>query len=249
MLLWWWVSCARDPDWLRADGPLPSPEGCPAPPPAAVEGEVTLHLWLERGVPEARADDVGRVAAAWWARQGLRLVPAGVERMDAGPALGGDAVALEAQVAGLPPEQAEAVVLDAALGPLRDWMRTHAVPARHRVDVVIVGELVPPDSPMARVASDVAGLTLAPGLLADDAFGARVSAHLGLPEAFTPTVLLSDRVLARLPADQAAWVLPHELGHALGLPHEPSPGNLMAPGFYRCPPGLDPGQAAALRLP
>lgn len=242
----WLVGCARGPDWLAAGGSWPAPEGCPPSPPVRVEGALAVRLVVEQGVSEERVARLGRIAAAWWGAQGLTLTPDGFLRVAEGPALGGDAVALEAELAGLSPAEAEARVLEVSLAPLRAWMGTHAVPARPRVDVVFVDALVPPQAPMARVASGIGGFTIAPGLLDDDAFGARIAAALGLGADFTPTVLLSEEVLAGLPEEEAAWVLPHELGHAMGLPHDREPGNLMAPGFYRCPPRLRAGQVARL---
>ena len=53
-------------------------------------------------------------------------------------------------------------------------------------------------------------------------------------------------------SNRAQDTFPHELGHALGLPHDPAATNLMASGEIRTTTGpgidqLDPAQLATLR--
>ncbi len=244
-MLFTWFACAADDAWLRP-APWPVAGGCELAALAPVPGEVAVHLLVDRAVGLERARALGPIAAGWWAEAGLRLVPAGVEVEDVGPVLGGHAAALVDEVAALPPAEAEARVLEVVLAPLRARL---AGPAAPRVDVVWVETLVAPDSPVARVATDVAGLTVSPALVgrAEDDLAALLVRHL--PGTYTPTVFLSDAVLRALPPEEAAGVLPHELGHALGLPHDPAVGNLMAPTFARCPPSLRPDQAALVVRP
>lgn len=235
------LACARS-GWL-APAPLPpDPEGCAPAAIARVPGglRAPVEVWLEEGADPARAELASQVAAAWWREAGVELELRGVRSTEVGDVLGGDPLALR----GASPD----AWVGAVVAPLREWLARRPRSGA-RIDLVVVRRITSPRSAMARVATDLAGFTVAPSLLAElgDAepdLAATLAERLG-PD-LVPTVFVSSEVLARLPPEEARWVVAHELGHALGLPHDGLPGNLMSEGFYACRPSLRVDQAGRL---
>ncbi len=250
----------------------PAPElGAPIPPDAApCEGAITQappdSAWRELPVRLIVADDVPTDAAArvvgqlrgylerW--RVGLRLE--GSSRRPIWPLLGarsadlvGAATAPESSTKswGGPasPTLGGAGAADAAdvlYGDLRAWVRASSRPVRPGVDLVIVRELAPPGSVAGELLGTRGGLGMTPAVCQGEA--AIVCQELAAEGPFQPTVFLAVEGIERLGA-AGRWTAPHELGHALGLSHVASGGNLMAPSGTSCLPGLDPSQQATLR--
>ena len=71
---------------------------------------------------------------------------------------------------------------------------------------------------------------------------------MGLPEAFTPTLLVGHRDIVRL-AKTPDVVVAHELGHAMGLQHTFVEGDLMTQGSgsHGCVPGLTDSEIDTLQ--
>lgn len=247
--LYWIIGCTAAPDWF-ARPPPPDPPGCPASPgsPAAAHvARVRVEGWIA-AEPTPALPALAQ-AGAWWRSVGvtLELVGTRTTRLDA--VLGGDGPALDRQIAALPRAQADAAVLEAVVEPLRRWLRDRPASGAD-VDLVVVPRIASARSPVGRVAADLAGFTVAPRLVAElghdqPDLAERLSDLLG--PGLVPTAFVAADVLARLPPEEAQWVVAHEIGHALGLAHDPEPGNLMAGGFWRCRPRLRADQADQLR--
>ena len=215
----------------------------------SLPGPVTVEVWVADGADVGPAEASTAAAEHWWRAAGVELELQGTRTTSLPLVLGGDGAALDRQSAGLSPDRADDLMLDAVLAPLRAWLASRPSSGA-RVDLVVVPEIVGPGSPVARVADDLAGFTVAPGLVAELAqeqpdFATKVAARLG--PGLTPTVFVSSAVLGRVDSADARWVVTHELGHALGLAHDDGPDNLMGARLYRCRPGLRPDQAARLR--
>lgn len=141
---------------------------------------------------------------------------------------------------------------DTALLPLVDLLAAVASPGAppDAVRVVLLPHVVDPASALAR-GPVLEALTLTPEAVAGDALAVPLAA---LATPWAPSVILGLDELLRLDPPVRAAVLAHELGHALGLPHLPSPGNLMHPDQPACLGAIEPSQrdlsharAAALR--
>lgn len=235
-------------------------DACGERAPAAVQGRVRLKVLVDDEVSDAAVRRLLSGAQGWWAPHGLWLTMATPPvRMPLGPMLHGvrrDLLArLEAE--GLPASGADAdaqrridtVVDDVVMGPWQALLAEHAVPSEaHDVVVVILPHIARPGSLGEALFAELRGLTVSPWLRpalpeAEQALYAR----LGLPEAFTPVVLIGTEPIGHLGPDAVDVTLAHELGHALGLPHVASDTDLMFAEIHRCVPALDATQAAALR--
>lgn len=149
-------------------------------------------------------------------------------------------------------ERAIDAVLEVLFRPLRRFMNAESIPAAERVDVVVLPQVVGPGFAQQLLSGGVAGLGLSPAVLerlaesdAGDAdlFYAEV---LGLDEPFTPVVFLAhELIVAAIPTPDP--IVAHEVGHALGLLHEPDRANLMyAAVGDDCVPVLTSDQTGSL---
>ncbi len=114
--------------------------------------------------------------------------------------------------------------------------RRLALPPREReVVVVLLPWIVHPDH--LGSGAPVAGLTLTPEGVA--ALPSAARDELALPERFTPTILLADRVVGDPGPDGGLHTLAHEWGHVLGhrhTDHQTGAEDLMAPAGSRPAP-------------
>lgn len=118
---------------------------------------------------------------------------------------------------------------------LIEFMRAYAEPARDEYNLVVVehaarGSLVISDGQQ----STIVGLGLGPRLFAKGNQVTDLEALLmdvGLPERFTPTAFVAASVLRT--ARSPDLLVAHEFGHAVGMPHVTTTGNLMFPSLPR----------------
>lgn len=242
------ASCSADP-WLSLR-PLPGdPAGCLEPPqqPPVHEPplQVPVQILFDPDVDRAAAIERASLAASLWASFGVELRLEGATERDLEPPLAGDAPSIDAATEGLPEAEAAALMQREILSPARSLLLSEAIPARHALILVFPERLAAPSSPAERLAGEIAGLTLSPALLRAQPDGAEILRALDLGVPFTPTIFLGPGALAQ----DRRWVAAHEIGHALGLPHDSEPRNLMEQPPARCRPSLRPDQLRALALP
>lgn len=249
------AACSSEPAPTRAPTPWvvsfdaspPSMAPCAdAAPPARIDRTVRVAVSRGPGVPASAVQRLASELAGFYAPYGLRFEAVGaVASVPDEAVLAGAASELPREAE--PSQAARALASDAVLGPLRAFMRAHAVPARDRVHVVVLRRVARPDSVVRRHLGDLRGLTLSPALrgAVDGGAGPELAEWLDLPRAFTPTVFVSLEDLRGAPGRELT--LAHEVGHALGLEHRSAPDDLMAVVPPRCLPGLDAAQVARLR--
>lgn len=154
-----------------------------------------------------------------------------------------------------PTTAAEDVILERAaaraiLHNAIEFIGAYSVPARPAVNFVILPRMVDDEMASADLLGGfILGLGLSPRLVQDapeseDLFG--VLENAGIPQDFTPTAFVGVDTTNRLLGDPDSLVA-HEVGHAYGLPHLETFGNLMHPSeFQLCAGGLDDAQLSVV---
>lgn len=130
-------------------------------------------------------------------RQGIFIVEAAPARRltNLGPIL-----TMGAPESTEPDPNPQRIATERVYAPLGAIIERLSTPRQPWVNVIVVDRIATADSMAMRVLGDIHGLGFAPG----------AHPELGLPTTFTPTVMVTASLKA----------LGHELGHALGLPHD-----------------------------
>ncbi|HJO16567.1 MAG TPA: matrixin family metalloprotease [Phycisphaerales bacterium] len=131
---------------------------------------------------------------------------------------------------------------------LRNFMARVAHPVTPHINLVFLEEIVHPSDLGGVVLGEVMGMGLSPQLVAESKMGGATEEWVraaGLHGDFTPTLIVSMRVLRTRTDQDVGITLVHELGHALGLAHEEDPKSLMAEEPPSCIPALSLPQRQA----
>lgn len=142
-------------------------------------------------------------------------------------------------------KQLEKLMADMMFGPLRAFVESQ--PSNGHVAVVGIRTAA---SPALESSFDgvVGGVGISPKLFREVEGTNDLFTLMGLPQDFTPALFLAHDDIVRFGASKAT-IVAHEMGHALGLPHMESSGNVMRQGSSTqpCTPTLTEGQAASIR--
>ena len=140
-----------------------------------------------------------------------------------------------------------------ALTPFSDFVVQHGQPTQEgTIQVVISSTLSAPESAAESLFDELVAFTFSPALIG--AVAETGEPDLGMllgSKSFTPVVLLSAEELLRHRPGYLDLTLAHEIGHALGLPHETRQRkNLMHRGrWWSCLGVLEPAQLDRTTLP
>ena len=260
-----WASCTADVPVGPTDGTGPIAEyfqghqdlyadACPgAPTPLDVGGSVSARLYRGPGVADVDLVKTTSRIDGFFRRYGITFStmspPSEVRHRTI---IGGSVSEMERALAeadvGASSPEGRLISAGIVYRDLRAFLKTHALPSRSEIDIVLLDDIARSDSVALAVVGDFAGLAFSPELvrMAKDSDPILVAA-LGIDGDFTPTVFLSASRLSRMPDLEATVVIAHDIAHAMGLSHDPRTWNLMYESRVSCLPGLAPDQVEQIK--